>query len=130
MMFFLIAFYCLKSNFLGLSNVPRCPCHHASQHSRVQKIYKIWKFSTQMRTISLIYFLWCLSTLFPTPLAPHVWMSSIAWKRKKIMSNLIPIVFSTCFFNTPTIASCHFVIGCQHSHFLLLPIFLPIFSHS
>ncbi len=39
---------------------------------------------------------------------------------KKIMSNLVPLMFSMCLFNTLVIIACCFDIPCHHSYLLVL----------
>jgi hypothetical protein len=126
MNFFFNAFDCLKSNFLSLFQCSPMSLLSCFSTFPFQKIYKIQKNSTLVPTMFLILIFLVsfniVSNTFPS------WLDVLyCLKKKKIMSNLVPMVFSTCFFNSPTIASCHFVIGCQHSHFLFFFPSLVIF---
>jgi hypothetical protein len=40
--------------------------------------------------------------------------------KKNFMSNLGPLVFPTCLFNTPLIVYCHIVMPCQYSHLFVV----------
>lgn len=63
---------------------------------------------------------WHPSTLYPTPSTPQHLGAPYCPKKKKIMSNLAPLVFLACLIN---LAYCHFFIPCQHHVFLLFPTF-------
>jgi hypothetical protein len=100
MIYFLMPLTISKAIFLGLSNVPQCLSYHAFQHSLVQKyIYNTKIFNPSAHNVPYFTFLVSLNIVFNT-FTPSCLDVFYCLKKKKIMSNLVPMVFSTCFFNT------------------------------
>jgi hypothetical protein len=63
----------------------------------------------------------CSSTLYPNTVNLQHLGAPYCPKKKKIMSNLAPLVFLACLFDTLIdIAYCHFFIPCPHSYLFVV----------